>query len=82
MATVKAQEDCLLGKLHQVGPGNKVLAKRRVWNIKENHDDGKGSSVAENGGGSPGRASSRLIRNLSSLSLALFYFLNIHHQLP
>ena len=35
MAAVKAQVDCLLGKLHQVGPGNKVLAKRRVWAITE-----------------------------------------------
>ena len=24
-----------LGKLHQVGPGNKMMAKRRVWAINE-----------------------------------------------
>ena len=35
MAAVKAQVDCLLGKLHQVGPGNKHLAKRRVWAVRE-----------------------------------------------
>ena len=35
MAAVKAQVDCLLGKLHQVGPGNKMMAKRRVWAINE-----------------------------------------------
>ena len=35
MAAVKAQVDCLLAKLHQVGPGNKQLAKRRVWAISE-----------------------------------------------
>ena len=35
MAAVKAQVDCLLAKLHQVGPGNKQLAKRRVWAINE-----------------------------------------------
>ena len=25
----------MLGKLHQVGPGNKQLAKRRVWAVRE-----------------------------------------------
>ena len=35
MAAVKAQVDCLLGKLHQVGPGNKMMAKRRGWAINE-----------------------------------------------
>ena len=35
MAAVKAQVDCLLGKLHQVGPGNRQLAKRRVWAVRE-----------------------------------------------
>ena len=36
-AAVKAQVDCLLSKLHQVGPGNAQaqLAKRRTWAIKE-----------------------------------------------
>ena len=36
MVAVKAQVDCLLSKLHQVGPGNKQLAKRREWAILEN----------------------------------------------
>ena len=35
MAAVKAQVDCLLAKLHQVGPGNKQLAKKRTWAIQE-----------------------------------------------
>ena len=35
MAAVKAQVDCLLGKLHQVGPGNKMMDKRQVWAINE-----------------------------------------------
>ena len=35
MAAVKAQVDCLLSKLHQVGPGNTQLAKRRVWAVRE-----------------------------------------------
>ena len=35
MVAVKAQVDCLLSKLHQVGPGNKQLAKRREWAILE-----------------------------------------------
>ena len=35
MAAVQAQVDCLLSKLHQVGPGNVQLAKRRTWAIKE-----------------------------------------------
>ena len=35
MAAVKAQVDCLLGKLHQVGPGNTQLAKKRTWAIQE-----------------------------------------------
>ena len=34
MAAVQAQVDCLLSKLHQVGPGNVQLAKRRTWAIK------------------------------------------------
>ena len=35
MVAVKSQVDCLLSKLHQVGPGNKQLAKRREWAIIE-----------------------------------------------
>ena len=35
MAVVKAQVTCLLAKLHQVGPGNKQLAQKRVWAIRE-----------------------------------------------
>ena len=32
---ISAQIECLLGKLHQVGPGNAQLAKRRTWAILE-----------------------------------------------
>ena len=35
LVAVKAQVDCLLAKLHQVGPGNQQLAKRRTWAILE-----------------------------------------------
>ncbi len=35
MVTIKAQTECLLGKLHQVGPGNKLMAKRRQWAVLE-----------------------------------------------
>ena len=35
LAAVKAQVDCLLAKLHQVGPGNIQLAKNRTWAILE-----------------------------------------------
>ena len=35
MVAVKSKVDCLLSKLHQVGPGNKQLAKRREWAITE-----------------------------------------------
>ena len=35
MVAVKAQVECLLSKLHQVGPGNKQLARSRVWAVKE-----------------------------------------------
>ena len=35
MVAVKAQVDCLLAKLHQVGPGNTQLAKKRTWAILE-----------------------------------------------
>ena len=33
MVAIKAQVDCLLGKLHQVGPGNRQLAEKSVWAI-------------------------------------------------
>ena len=29
MVAIKAQVDCLLGKIHQVGPGNRHLTKKR-----------------------------------------------------
>ena len=35
LVAVKAQVDCLLAKLHQVGPGNTQLAKKRTWAILE-----------------------------------------------
>ena len=35
MVAVKAQVDCLLAKLHQVGPGNAQLATNRTWAIQE-----------------------------------------------
>ena len=35
MAVIKAQIDCLLGKIHQVGPGNQQMAKRRQWALNE-----------------------------------------------
>ena len=35
LAVIKAQVDCLLSKLHQVGPGNQKLAKSRVWAVRE-----------------------------------------------
>ena len=35
VAAVKAQVDCLLAKLHQVGPGNTQLAKGREWAVRE-----------------------------------------------
>ena len=35
LTAVKTQVDCLLSKLHQVGPGNQQLAKKRVWAIRE-----------------------------------------------
>ena len=35
LVAVKAQVDCLLAKLHQVGPGNAQLAKKRSWAIQE-----------------------------------------------
>ena len=35
LVAVKAQVDCLLAKLHQVGPGNSQLAKKRTWAILE-----------------------------------------------
>ena len=35
LAAIKAQVDCLLSKLHQVGPGNLQVAKRREWAVRE-----------------------------------------------
>ena len=35
LAVIKAQVDCLLSKLHQVGPGNQQLAKSRVLAVRE-----------------------------------------------
>ena len=35
LVAVKAQVDCLLAKLQQVGPGNTQLAKKRTWAILE-----------------------------------------------
>ena len=35
LAAVKGTVECLLSKLHQVGPGNQQLAKKRVWAIRE-----------------------------------------------
>ena len=35
VTAVKAQVGCLLSRIHQVGPGNKQLAKKRQWAIQE-----------------------------------------------
>ena len=35
LVAIHAQVDCLLSKLHQVGPGNAQLAKKRTWAIQE-----------------------------------------------
>ena len=35
LTAVKAQADCPLSKLYQVGPGNTQLAKKRTWAIQE-----------------------------------------------
>ena len=35
LAAVKGTVECLLSKLHQVGPGNQKLANKRVWAIRE-----------------------------------------------
>ena len=35
LAAIKAQVECLLSRLHQVGPGNKQLAKKREWAVME-----------------------------------------------
>ena len=35
LVAVKAQVECLLSKLHQVGPGNQQMAKYRQWALKE-----------------------------------------------
>ena len=35
LAAVKAQVDCLLSRIHQVGPGNNQLTKKREWAVME-----------------------------------------------
>ena len=35
VTAIKAQVWCLLGQLHQVGPGNKQLAKKREWAVRQ-----------------------------------------------
>ena len=35
MTVIKAQVDCLLAKIHQVGPGNTQLARKREWAVQE-----------------------------------------------
>ena len=35
LAAVKSQVDCLLSRIHQIGPGNKQLAKKREWAVIE-----------------------------------------------
>jgi hypothetical protein len=35
LVAIKAQTECLLSKLHQVGPGNQLMAKRRQWAVQE-----------------------------------------------
>ena len=37
VTAVKAQVGCLLGRLHQVGPGNKQLAKKREWALLQDN---------------------------------------------
>ena len=32
---VKSQVNCLLSRIHQVGPGNKQLAKKRQWTLQQ-----------------------------------------------
>ena len=32
---VKAQVSCLLSRIHQVGPGNKQIAKKRQWALQQ-----------------------------------------------
>ena len=44
-AAVHAQVSCLLGKLHQVGPGNSQLAKNRTWAIVEDQKMAKERSA-------------------------------------
>ena len=38
LAVTKANVVCLLSKLHQVGPGNKQLAKKRDWVLMEDEE--------------------------------------------
>ena len=44
-AAVHAQVSCLLAKLHQVGPGNSQLAKKRTWAIMEDQKMAKERSA-------------------------------------
>ena len=37
MAVMKSQVDCLLSKIHQVGPGNKQLAQKSDFAAKEDN---------------------------------------------
>ena len=45
LVAIKAQTECLLAKLHQVGPGNQLMAKRRQKNgaLLISKDKGKGN---------------------------------------
>ena len=33
LAAIKAQVECLLGRIHQAGNGNKQLPKKREWSL-------------------------------------------------
>ena len=50
LVAVKAQVDCLLAKLHQVGPGNIQLAKKRAHPGRPEDGKGEGCTVVEAGG--------------------------------
>jgi hypothetical protein len=45
LAAVKSQVDCLLSRIHQVGPGNNQLAKKRQWAVMEDMRMKKESSA-------------------------------------
>ena len=38
VTAIKAQVRCLLSRLHQVGPGNKQLAKKRQWALTQDEN--------------------------------------------